>query len=106
MFASVRCYRMGSGSIDEVMHLVDEELATKFVDEPGFEGYQAIDCGDGRIVSVTLFRDEDGCERSKELAAEFVRDRLSDFQVERTEMFEGEVMVSRAIADLLEPVHH
>jgi hypothetical protein len=106
MYASVRCYRLDSGSIDELMHRVDEEFAPKISDEPRFEGYQALDCGDGRIVSITICRDEDGCERSNELAAEWVKERLGDFDITRTDLFQGEVMVSRAAADLLEPVHH
>jgi hypothetical protein len=106
VYTSVRCYRMGAGSVDDLMHLVDDEFAPKLAEEPGFEAYQAIDCGDGRVVSITIFRDEAGCERSTELAAEWVNERLGDFQLERTDLFEGEVLVNRAIADLLEPVHH
>jgi hypothetical protein len=106
MYASVRCYRLGGGSVDELMHRVDEDFAPKLSDEPGFEAYQAIDCGDGRIVSVTIFRDENGCERSNELAADWVKERLGDFDITRTDLFQGEVMVSRAAADMLEPVHH
>ena len=106
MYASVRCYRIGSGSVDELMHRVDDEFAPKLSDEPGLEAYQALDCGDRRIVTITICRDEDGCERSNELAAEWVKDRLSDFDITRTDQFLGEVMVSRAVADLLEPVHH
>jgi len=97
---------MGAGSVDDLMHLVDDEFAPNLADEPGFEAYQAIDCGDGRVVAITIFRDEAGCERSNELAAEWVKERLGDFQLERTDLFAGEVLVNRAIAELLEPVHH
>jgi hypothetical protein len=106
MYATVRSYRLGSGSVDELMHLVDQEFAPKLSDEPGFEDYQAIDCGDGRILSITIFRDEAGCERSNELSADWVNEHLGGFDITRTDVFQGEVMVSRAAADLLEPVHH
>jgi hypothetical protein len=35
-----------------------------------------------------------------------VADALADFDVERMGVVGGEVMVSRAIADMLEPAHH
>jgi hypothetical protein len=106
MYASIRRYRLGAGSLDDAMHLADTELADRIAAEPGFVDYQAIDTGDGTVMSVTIFDDEDGCLRSNDLAAEFVRDHLAAFEVERTDMFSGEVMVSRAADKVLEPAHH
>jgi hypothetical protein len=106
MYANIRRYRMGAGSVDDAMHLADIELADRIAAEPGFVDYQAIDTGDGTIMSVTIFDDEEGCLRSNDLAAEFVRDHLAAFEVERTDMFGGEVMVSRAADKVLEPAHH
>jgi hypothetical protein len=40
------------------------------------------------------------------MAAEFVREHLEAFQIERLEVFGGEVMVSRAAEKVLEPAHH
>jgi hypothetical protein len=40
------------------------------------------------------------------LAAEFVRDHLAGFEIERTDAFGGEVMVSRAADKLRQPAHH
>jgi hypothetical protein len=58
------------------------------------------------VASISLFREREQAERSNELAAEWVAETLADFDVERMGMIGGEVMVSRAIADLLEPAHH
>jgi hypothetical protein len=44
-------------------------------------------------------------EESDERALGFVRRELGDFDVERTEVLGGEVVVSRAMATLLEPAH-
>ena len=44
-------------------------------------------------------------EASDEWALEFVRRELGGFGVERTEVIGGEVVVSRAMAGLLEPAH-
>jgi hypothetical protein len=56
--------------------------------------------------SMTIFRDRESAESSQELAAEFVREHLSGFEIESLGAMTGEVMVSRARDQLLEPAHH
>jgi hypothetical protein len=106
MYASIRRYRMGSGSLDDAMHLADTELADRLAEQPGFIDYQVMDTGEGTITSVTIFEDEEQCLRSNDMAADFVREHLADFGVERLDTFGGEVMVSRAAERVLEPAHH
>jgi heme-degrading monooxygenase HmoA len=104
-FASLRRYRLRSGSVAELMHVVDEVFAGQIEEMDGFEAYHALDCGGDEIVSISLFRDQAAAEQSDERALEFIRDELSDFEIERTEVIGGRVAVSRALADLLEPAH-
>jgi hypothetical protein len=106
MFVSIRTYRVGKGSIDELMHRVDRDLADAFVLETGFIAYQVARTGERTVASITLFGEREQAERSNELAADWVAESLADFDVERMGVMGGEVMVSRAVADLLEPVHH
>ena len=106
MYCSVRRYRMGAGSIDDLMHRVDVDFADALAQQPGFVAYQAVDCGGGEVMSITMFRDEAGAEESVELAAQWVQENLAEFQLERTEVIAGEAMVSRAAAEVLEPAHH
>jgi hypothetical protein len=106
MYVSIRTYRVGKGSLDELMHRVDRDLADAFVQETGFIAYQVARTGDRKVASITVFHERDQAERSNELAAEWVAESLADFDVERMGVMAGEVMVSRAIADLLEPAHH
>jgi hypothetical protein len=106
MFTVVREYRMTAGSIDDLMHTVDVGIADVFADQEGFVGYEVLDAGNGRIVSITTFEDRDGAENSMALAADFVREELGEFGVVRTNAMTGEVMVSRAGSRMLEPVHH
>jgi hypothetical protein len=103
-FASVRRYRLRTGSIGELMHIVDEVFADEIEAMDGFEAYHALDCG-SEIVSISLLRDQAAAEESDERALEFVRRELADFGIERTEVIGGEVVVSRAMATLLEPAH-
>jgi heme-degrading monooxygenase HmoA len=104
-FGSLRRYRLRSGSVAELMHVVDDVFAEQIQQMDGFEAYHALDCGRGEIASISLFRDQATAEKSDERSLEFVRDELSDFDVERTEVIGGRVAVSRARADLLEPAH-
>jgi hypothetical protein len=103
-FASVRRYRLRTGSIGELMHIVDEVFADEIEAMDGFEAYHALDCG-SEIVSISLLRDQAAAADSDERAQEFVRRELGDFDLERTEVIGGEVVVSRAMAMLLEPAH-
>ena len=104
-FASVRRYALRDGSVPALMHKVDEIFADRVEGLDGFEAYHALDCGRGEILSVSLFRDQASAEASDDLALQFVGEELSEFDIERTEVIGGEVIVSRAMAELLEPAH-
>ena len=104
-FASVRCYALRSGSVAELMHIDDGAFADRIAEMDGFEAYHALDCGGGEVASVSLFRDRPAAEEADELALQFVRRELGEFDIERTEVIGGEVLVSRAMAELLEPAH-
>jgi hypothetical protein len=55
MYASIRRYRMGAGSMDDAMHLADTEFADRLAEEPGFVDYQVVATGDDTVVSMTIF---------------------------------------------------
>jgi quinol monooxygenase YgiN len=104
-FASMRRYALRRGAVEELMHVVDERFADRVAELPGFVGYHALDCGGGVILSVNLFSDQGGAEVSDQLALDFVREELGEFDIERTEVIGGPVLVSRARAEVLEPAH-
>jgi hypothetical protein len=106
MHASVRQYRIAPDELDEAMHLADTQLADRLADEPGFVAYELMAAEDGSVCSMTIFQNREGAERSQELAAEFVREHLSGMDLEPTGAMTGEVMVSRARGQVLEPAHH
>jgi hypothetical protein len=103
MYVSIRTYRVGKGSIDDLMHRVDRDLAEAFAQEDGFIAYHVARTGDHAVASMTLFAGREQAEASNELAAEWVTESLADFDVERMGVMGGEVMVSRVNADLLQP---
>ena len=102
---SLRTYRIGSGSLDGVMRRVDREFAQALSQEPGFVAYRAIDTGNDMVMTISLFHDREQAEASNERAAQWVAEQLSDFNVTRVGVIGGEAMVSRASAEILEPVH-
>ena len=106
MFVSIRTYRVGNGSIDELMHRVDHDLADAFAREPGFVSYEVAQTGEHQIASITTFRDREQAEASNELAAQWVAEELADFEVDRMGVVGGEVMVRRASTEALVPAHH
>lgn len=104
MFASIRRYRLESGSIDDLLRLVDTDFADSVQELDGFVEYQVLECGNGEIVTITTFTDRARAEESMELAADWIRDTLArQFDLTRLEAFVGEVAISRAQAEVLEP---
>jgi quinol monooxygenase YgiN len=103
---SIRTYRVAKGSVDDALHRVDRDLAEAFTQEPGFIAYQVARTGERTVAAVTVFAEAEQAEASNELAAQWVAEELTDFGVERLGVVGGEVMVSRALADVLVPAHH
>jgi hypothetical protein len=104
-FASIRRYRLRTGSVPELASIVDRVFANLVEGLDGFEAYHTLDCGQGEIMSISLFRDQSSAEESDERALRFVSEYLQAFDIERTEVIAGEILVSRAVANLLEPAH-
>ena len=105
MHASLRRYVIGAGSIDALMHRIDQEFAPAISQQPGFVGYFALDIGGGAIETISIFRDTASAERSNELAAAYVAENLAEFEMTRTDVTAGEVCVSRAALTELYDAH-
>jgi hypothetical protein len=105
VFASIRRYRIHKGEMDELTRRVDTDFAEQISAQPGFVSYEFVDCGDGQLMTISIFADEQEADASRELAARWTEERLTDFEFTRTEALRGEVMVSRAARDMLEPGH-
>jgi hypothetical protein len=107
MFASIRRYRLESGSIDDLLRLVDTDFADSVEELEGFVEYQVLECGNGEIVTITTFTDRARAEESMQMAADWVRDTLAKrFELTRLEAFVGEVAISRAQAEVLQPARY
>src|ERR671915_1447617 len=103
MYASLRTYRIGSGSVDAVMRRVDRDFAEALSQEPGFVAYHAIDTGNDMVMTISLFHGREQAEASNELAAQWVAEELSDFYVTRVGVIGGEGKVFRDARQSLQP---
>jgi uncharacterized protein YbjT (DUF2867 family) len=92
---------MGAGSMDALMHRVDEEFVPAISQEPGFIAYFALDTGDTTVEVVSIFRDQVAADASDELAAAYVRENLGEFELTRTAVSGGEVLVSSVTGEAL-----
>ena len=107
MFASIRRYRVESGSVNELMSLIDTSFAEQVQKIEGFVEYQALECGNGELVTITTFRDRRSAEESAEMSSDWIRDTLArQFDLERLEAFVGEIAVSRAADAVLVPARY
>lgn len=104
MYAVVRHYSTGSGSIDEMVEQVDNEFADRIPEQVGSILYTAVDTGEGTAMTLTLFRDEAAASRSDATVAQVQQSLAARFNVEETKVYRGEVMVSRAADSVVEPV--
>jgi hypothetical protein len=95
MQASVRKYKVDQSQMDEVSRRVEEAFVSRVSAAPGFVAYYLIDAGSGILITVTVGDDPDAVQQSADMAAEFVRDELSDVEIERVEAASGEVTVSK-----------
>lgn len=105
MYTSLRRYDMGAGSIDALMHRIDEEFAPALSQQPGFVAYFALDIGGGAIETISVFHDEADAKWSNELAAAYVAENLGEFELTRTDVTAGEVCVSRAALTAFADAH-
>ncbi|HEY7151284.1 MAG TPA: hypothetical protein VH391_06360 [Solirubrobacterales bacterium] len=95
MHASVRKYKVDEEQIEELSRRIEDAFVPRLSGIPGFGGYYVVDATHGIVITVTLGEDAAAVERSTELATEFVRDELTDLEIERIEAAHGEVLVER-----------
>ena len=77
MYTVIRRYE-GAGDSAEVVRRAVEEFAPMLSDKPGFQGYWAVDAGDGVLATITVFETEDAAVSSTSAAAAWVRENLPE----------------------------
>jgi hypothetical protein len=96
-------YRLQRGSMEELTRRVDESFAEDIGRRRGFLAYEFMDCGDGEIITMSVVSDADQAEASRAFAQRWTEDYLQDLEFRRLDALRGEILVSRAARDMLEP---
>jgi len=91
MYAAVRHYHFNVEDGVKIDKMVREEFVPLIKKARGFVRYYWLDTGKGEGVSMSVFEDKAGADESIELAADFVRDHLSQVVVPKPEVIEGPV---------------
>jgi hypothetical protein len=100
---SIRLYRLGTGSVSDLLQRVDELFADRMRSQEGFEASHLLDCGEGEVLWISYLRDDEAVAASDESAVTFMRSELASFRPGLVVAIRGDVAVSRANAGLVEP---
>jgi hypothetical protein len=100
MYAAIRRYQVDPGSVDEVTRKINEGYLPTIKEVSGFQAYYAVDAGDGRLATVSVFEDQAGAEESTRKAADFVRQNMASLVPDPPEVLQGEVVAQEAASAL------
>jgi hypothetical protein len=93
MYASVRDYEGNSELVDALLD--NEGEVRRIISEiDGFEAYYLIRTAEGTAVSVSVYDGESSASQSNEVAANWIRENLSDMPISAPRVFAGEVALN------------
>jgi hypothetical protein len=98
MFATIRRYESTDKSrTSELATKVDQGLAPKLSELPGFGGYSLIDSGDGVVSSIGFFDTSAQADEATRVASTWVSDeKLEGIVPNSPKITTGEVVVHKA----------
>jgi hypothetical protein len=91
MYAVVRHYHFKTEDGEKIDKLVREGFVPLIKKAKGFIRYYWLDTGLGEGASFSVFRDKAGADESIHLAADFVKEHLSELIIQKPEIIEGPV---------------
>jgi len=93
MFVAIRRYKISLQVVDEVTQQVQTGFLPLISQTPGFVEYYWVNGGNGSMVSIGLFENQEAAEASTTAAATYVRQFLSTLVRNPPEVLEGEVII-------------
>jgi hypothetical protein len=98
MFATIRRYEsVDQARTSELVKKVDDGLAPKLSELPGFSGYYLIDSGDGVLSSISVFDTAAHADESSTVASTWIREQnLEKALPNPPKVTSGEVVVSKS----------
>jgi hypothetical protein len=96
MYASIRRYAGDAALADRLVEHEDEVRAL-ISGVPGFRAYYLVRGADA-AASITICDDQAGADESNKLAANWLRENLSDVSIAPPEITAGDVVIYDAVA--------
>lgn len=96
MHIAIRQYHVNPRNVEEITRQVQEGFLPLLQQAPGFVEYYWVNAGNGRLVSVGIFQDQASAEESTRIAADYVRQFLSQLVRNPPEVIEGEILIHQA----------
>ena len=93
MYASVRKYEVSDNA--EFRKRVQDEFVPIISQAPGFVAYYLIEADAGVTASVSIFQDKAGAEESNRLAADWVKQRVTELVKGAPQITAGEMTVTK-----------
>ena len=78
MYTVIRRYEGSPIDSAEVVRRAVAEFGPQLSEQPGFQGYWAVDAGDGVLATITVFETEDAANASTPAAAAWVRENMPE----------------------------
>lgn len=98
MYTSVRHYQSDPDTVRETVKRIRGNFESLISSQPGFIAYYVIDEGNGDLATISMFETSSQAEASNILAADWVGQNLSSFNLSPPQIIAGEVAVQRAKA--------
>lgn len=92
MYATVRSYS-GSQQLGDELVKREDEVKSLVSGISGFRAYYLLKTSEGDVTSVTVYDDQAGAEESNQVAANWIKENLSDMSVSPPEVSAGEVVI-------------
>ena len=91
MYAVVRHYHFRKEDSEKIDQLVQEGFVPLIKKAQGFVRYYWLDTGEGEGASLSVFDEKAGADESIRLAADFVKEHMSQLLIQKPEVIEGPV---------------
>ena len=91
MYMSMRRYNVNPAKAEQLFETVDRGFGPIVSAMPGFVNYYVFDSGDGAVGSISIFEDKASLDACNAKSALWVKQSLSDFNLEPHAITEARV---------------
>lgn len=93
MHASVRRYKMDPTSVEELNRRVQEGFIPIVSELAGFLAYYVVNAGDGEIISISIFEEKGGADKSTGSASDWIEENIASLLPTSPEIAAGEIIM-------------